>query len=270
MKVTAIVSDLDGTLLNGESALSAFAITTLREARQRGIPFIASSGRAAASMRPFVQQLDTGDPYIACNGGQLVGPDHRPIETLALSVPLTREIIAYHQARGRYVHIYRDECFYYAAECEYSRGYMRSSYLTGVEVGDLLTGCDFETPKVLCVMEPEGVPAAYAEAARDFTGRAEFTVSGPRFLEAQPLHANKGEGLERLAARMGLDLRTTVAFGDSINDIPMLKAVGYGVAMGNALPAVKDAARYVCDTNRNDGVARFLRERVLLDGEAEA
>ena len=54
-----------------------------------------------------------------------------------------------------------------------------------------------------------------------------------------------------------------MACGDAGNDLPMLRRAGVGVAMGNAAPAVKSAARFVTDTNDNDGVAKALERFVL-------
>jgi hydroxymethylpyrimidine pyrophosphatase-like HAD family hydrolase len=53
-----------------------------------------------------------------------------------------------------------------------------------------------------------------------------------------------------------------VAFGDDLNDIDMLNHAGVSVAMGNALDEVKAVADYVCDTNDNDGLAKWLEENV--------
>lgn len=75
---------------------------------------------------------------------------------------------------------------------------------------------------------------------------------------------NKGTGLKRIAKLMGLDARDFVAIGDSPNDIEMLKASGFGVAVGNAHPELKKAAALVTKGEHGAGVAeavRYLRER---------
>ncbi len=75
---------------------------------------------------------------------------------------------------------------------------------------------------------------------------------------------NKGMGLKRVAQTMGLDARELVAIGDSPNDIEMLKASGFGVAVGNAHPEVKRVARMVTKGEYGAGVAeavQYLKER---------
>ena len=62
-----------------------------------------------------------------------------------------------------------------------------------------------------------------------------------------------------LLARYGIAPEEAMAFGDSENDASMLRAVGLGVAMGNATPAAREAARYVTDDAENDGIYHALK-----------
>ncbi len=70
---------------------------------------------------------------------------------------------------------------------------------------------------------------------------------------------NKGTGLKRIAELMGLDAREFVAFGDSPNDIEMLKTAGLGVAVGNAHPELKKVADLITEEEHGAGVAEGLR-----------
>jgi phosphoglycolate phosphatase (TIGR01487 family) len=75
---------------------------------------------------------------------------------------------------------------------------------------------------------------------------------------------NKGTGLKRIAELMGLDAKDFVAIGDSRNDIEMLEASGFGVAVGNAHPELKKVADLVTEGVHGAGVAeavQYLKER---------
>ena len=74
---------------------------------------------------------------------------------------------------------------------------------------------------------------------------------------------NKCTGVEELAAMHGISMENVMTLGDYDNDMPMIKAAGLGVAMGNALEKVKAAADYVTDTNDNDGVGKAIEKFVL-------
>jgi hypothetical protein len=76
-------------------------------------------------------------------------------------------------------------------------------------------------------------------------------------------NATKSKAVAVLADLWGIKETEIAAFGDDLNDIDLLTHVRFSVAMDNALDEVKAAARYVCDTNDNDGVAKWLEENVL-------
>ena len=75
--------------------------------------------------------------------------------------------------------------------------------------------------------------------------------------------ATKLNGIMKLAELWGIDRESIVSFGYDEIDIDVLANTGIGVAMGNAIPEVKAASDYICDTNDNDGVAKWLEENVL-------
>lgn len=103
------------------------------------------------------------------------------------------------------------------------------------------------------------------------------TLKFPRFSSATGADViergySKADGLVRLAGYYGEDvsLRDSVAFGDSMNDIEMIRAVGTGVAMGNAIQALKDAADYVTDSIDSDGVWKALLHLGLVPETPDA
>jgi hydroxymethylpyrimidine pyrophosphatase-like HAD family hydrolase len=73
---------------------------------------------------------------------------------------------------------------------------------------------------------------------------------------------NKWAGLLTVAAHHGILPQQIVAIGDDVNDLPMLRSAGLGVAMGNARAEVQAVAKRVIGTNREDGLAAFLEELV--------
>lgn len=87
-------------------------------------------------------------------------------------------------------------------------------------------------------------------------GNLEITKSG----------VNKGKALTILCKKLGISLSETAAFGDSLNDLDIIRTAGIGIAMGNAMQEVKDAADYVTGTNDACGVAEFIG-RLLKSSE---
>ena len=264
LNVDTIVTDMDGTLLNPQRAISDYTLEVLNECKKRGVRLIPASGRTRASMRPYLEKLDTGMPYIGGNGSEIVGTDHRFIEQLSIDIPLAKELCDCFAQAGFHVQVYGDHAFYYARECEASERYKRSSGMRGEEVGSLRDFLTFRTPKILGIAQPELVERMLPVMSAKYEGLATFTVSEPDFLEVEPLGATKGEALRRLAAMRGdIMPEKTLTFGDSLNDLSLLLYSPNSVAMGNARQELKDAAAFVCRTNAEDGLACFVEEYVL-------
>lgn len=266
MTIDTIVTDMDDTLLNGEGQISPYTLEIIEECKRRGVRFIPASGRTHASLFPFMKLLNTGLPYIGGNGSEIIGADHQVLEQITFDAETAREICAFLIENGFYVQVYHDQEFYYSTECDIARRYKSSSGMKGVAVGDLLSFLDFPTPKVLSVNEESEVRRLYPIANERFKGRSTFTVSKPYFLEAEPIGASKGEALRRLAKRIHIIPEHTMVFGDSLNDVSMLRFTPHSVAMGNARPEVQRAASHVCRPNTEDGLAHFVYEHVLKEG----
>ena len=81
----------------------------------------------------------------------------------------------------------------------------------------------------------------------------EFTAAG----------VDKGMGLKKLAELLSIPMESTMAIGDTENDLAIIEAAGIGVAMGNATDAVKARADYVTTTNTKDGVAAAIEHFIL-------
>ena len=101
-----------------------------------------------------------------------------------------------------------------------------------------------------------------AEEARKFLGEdAPVDIVDTGFaIHIKSKKINKGTGLKRIAEMMGLDARDFVAIGDSPNDIEMLEAAGFGVAVGNAHPDLKRVAKMVTKGEHGTGVEEAVRE----------
>ena len=100
---------------------------------------------------------------------------------------------------------------------------------------------------------------------KDFPDRnVNFCASDDLLTETSSAYASKGNGLRKLMQVLGIPKEAVLVFGDNGNDIDMFHAAGYSAAVGNALPEVQAEADFVCKTNDEDGVAKFLEEQLLM------
>ena len=113
--------------------------------------------------------------------------------------------------------------------------------------------------------QPALIKELLDESRAHFAGRAEVTLSHPRFMEFLAPGVSKGMGIRWLARHLRAPLEQCLAIGDQYNDLEMISEVGHGVAMPSAPPAVQAAARYVAPPVGEEGAAQMI-ERIALDG----
>src|SRR5664280_2327435 len=132
-------------------------------------------------------------------------------------------------------------------------------------VPDILARAAHPVTKVVAIGEGEHSLDVLDEARAHFAGRAEVTLSHPRFLEFVAPGVSKGAAIRWLARRLGVPLGQSMAIGDQYNDLEMIGEVGHGVAMPSAPAAVLAAARYVAPPVADEGAAQMI-ERIALSG----
>lgn len=259
-RIRGVAFDLDDTLLRDDLSISPDTIHTLRVLAASGIHIIPASGRAKLSMKPFVDQMACASLYISCNGAEIWdGGTHELLRAESFSPELAREIARFGREKGCYTQTYEGDAFYYSEESVWAERYAASSLLRGVYVGDLEAFIQEPRSKILMMDSAERIARLLPEARERFAGRASVTCSKAWFLEFNPLRATKGIALSEAARRLGFLPENIMAFGDSLNDLPMLEASGWSVAVANGRPELKGSCRDVCPSNQEDGVSVYLR-----------
>ena len=89
------------------------------------------------------------------------------------------------------------------------------------------------------------------------------TVANRELVQIMSTEATKWNGVRQMLACFGISPDEAVYFGDDNDDIEPIRNCGTGVAVANAIPAVREAADCVTDSNDSDGVARFIEENIL-------
>jgi Cof subfamily protein (haloacid dehalogenase superfamily) len=171
------------------------------------------------------------------------------------------------QRDGHYAQLYHDDRFYVEKYTKYAAYYARLAGVEPIVVPSLAVEfAGRDSTKCNIVMDAELVQR-YIETVREVCGEdAYVTRSNPEFIEVMDPHVDKAVALRFIAERAGIQMERVFAVGDSYNDVPMLRAVGFGVAMGSGPPELKDVAHAVVADYAHDGVAEALERFVLADG----
>ncbi len=284
--IEMIALDIDGTLVSHDLQIAPRTAAALREAVRRGVRVSLATGRMPSSAMAFVNQLGLRAPVIGHQGAVIRAmPRHREIARRVgpgsrgrvgrilyhqpMAADVVRDAVVWCREHGMDPHIndlermviwQGDPSFE-----DYSSYVGRDAEL----VADLGAAIRRPMTKVIAVGEA-GQPMALVEEARHaFAGRADPTVSHPRFLEFVAPGVSKGRAVAWLAWRAGIPMDRVLTAGDALNDFEMVKAAGHGIAMPTAPEAVRAAARYHAGPVGDAGIAELI-EALVLASPADA
>ena len=271
MKYKLITSDYDNTIYDGER-VSPRVLRAIAAYRRAGGRFVVATGRVFESIRPEVSRIGADDEVIACQGSAIYRASTCDVlERFPLSPDVAMKAVRFYEDRGIVCHAYLDREFFVAEKNDLSEAYadycrVRPTYL-GRPLSEFLPEMT-ATNKVIAILGISEIDTVMSELQGVLGPTAEVTKSSPIFLEVTSAKAGKGNSLVALARHYGIPLEETVAVGDNLNDLSMVRTAGLGVSVGNGVPELKAAAKLVVPSVTEDGVA-VLIEKVMdgaLDG----
>ena len=106
-------------------------------------------------------------------------------------------------------------------------------------------------------------PELAQHICNEVDGIETLSFRGEKWHRFASIGADKVSAIRAATNYIGIGISDIVAFGDDYNDIEMLKTVGMGVAMGNAIEEVKTIAKHIALSNEEDGAARFIADNIL-------
>lgn len=270
MDIRLIALDLDGTLLAEDKRLSPRNRAALTAAAAAGAWIVPATGRLYRALPEDIRALPFLRYVITVNGAVVLDAGRAEEETLyAAEIPAAEAVGILRFLDGRDV-IY--DCYYDG------RAFMTSAMKE--RAGEYTSGFPLQSlrelrtpvPELKAFLEQRGggvqkiqmyprTPALRQALLRELPERFPgivATSSLPGNIELNHVRANKGDALNFLAGHLGLAREQTMAFGDGLNDVSMLRAAGCGVAMGNASPEARAAADRITADNEHDGVAEVI------------
>ncbi len=276
IKLLAI--DIDGTLLNPQKEITPRVVAAVKAARQAGVIVTLATARRYIGSMPFADQLGIEIPLITHDGALIIHHPHRKvIHTHLLANEIARqgvEIMVRHgvQPAIHYINGCDEEIWTGLAEFDNQEvsAYLKTApdSVRRLAHGELCVA-DPEPLRVVAfgaeeviygmIAEISTLPCLWYAIKRGNYGCAEIVI--------MPTNCTKASGISALARHLEIPLEQVMAIGDNTNDIEILQAVGWGVAMGQAPDVVKAAADAVTASNTEDGVALAI-ERYILRSDA--
>ncbi|WFB11185.1 HAD family hydrolase [Streptomyces sp. LX-29] len=255
-----MATDLDGTLLRSDRTVSTRTRAALALAVGAGARHLVVTGRSAASCRPVFTAIGYQGLAVCGQGAQLYDATaDRILTSAALDRGLARSVVdrteeALGGARLELAVVTAAPVNRFVVTPNFADT-VRPGWGTVRHRDELWAG-----PIEKVLLRHRELPDEVVAATARRIGGAEVSVthSEKGLIEVLPAGTTKASGLQKAAERLGFGPSETVAFGDMPNDIPLLTWAGYGVAMGNAHPDLRDVAHEVAPCNDEDGVAVVL------------
>jgi Cof subfamily protein (haloacid dehalogenase superfamily) len=264
MKISALISDVDGTLVNSAKVLTERSQQAVAELHRRGIGFAIISGRPPRGMRMFVEPLALTAPIAGFNGGAFTGTDLTPIEDHLLAPATAQRAHDLLRAKGVDVWVFSGLDWLLAnADNAHVATEIRAVHFKPTIVPSLEPSLA-SAFKVVGVSEDHGLLARCERDLQAALGEeASASRSQPYYLDITHPMANKGVAVERLAALMNVPLAEVAVIGDNHNDVGMFAQSGFSIAMGNAVPDVQTKAKVVTGSNDHEGFAEAVQKYIL-------
>jgi Cof subfamily protein (haloacid dehalogenase superfamily) len=265
-KCSAVVSDVDGTLVTDDKRLTARAQAAAVELRARGIIFSIISARPPRGLRMLLGPLGITTPVSGFNGGVITTPDLSVITEHLLSPDAARRAVDMLYARQVQVWVFsgqdwlvRDPEGPYVGLEEHTVGFRPTV------VENFGPALDSAAKIVGVSKDFELLARCERDLGATLADRATVVRSQSYYLDVTHPLANKGVALSELARLLAVPLAEIAVVGDGGNDVAMFERSGLCIAMGNASAEVQQAADFVTDSNREDGFANAVERFILSD-----
>ncbi|MCQ2010182.1 MAG: Cof-type HAD-IIB family hydrolase [Sporolactobacillus sp.] len=265
---TLYVSDLDGTLLNSQSKLSEYSMSTINQLIESGMSFSYATARSLVSASVVTKRLRTPIPVIIYNGAFIVDAQTgERLDSASFNERDIRNVAEWLTERSLYPLVYS-----FVNEVErvsWLKGYENDGMLHYLHsrrgdprlrsvdtISDLYAGDVFY---FTCIGEQKPMSKIHQWFDQDSRYQCIFQQELYReeyWCEVMPSQATKANAIVRLRELMGFD--RIVSFGDRVNDLSMFSISNESYAVENAVDELKEQATGIIESNDEDGVARWL------------
>jgi len=290
--IKLIASDMDGTLLNEKMEVSSRNIQAIKDAEKNGIEFLIATGRGLSEAKPFLKN-HVHPGFITLNGAEVFDPREKLISSNPLSREAQKKVVALFNKYNVYFEVITDKGIF--SNDREARVTNLANLLMKLNPGtsfkqalkdtqervkmmpmnfvdnydDVLNNDSYQIMKLIGFNEHEHrILAPLKKEITKTIKDAVPTSSSPNNVEVNSIDAQKGIALLQYADNKNILPEEIMAIGDNLNDYSMIKSAGVGVAMANAIPAIKEIAQIQTDSNINDGVAQII-EQTIADNQTQ-
>ena len=261
----AVVSDLDGTLLNEEHKVSSFTKETIELLLKKGIKFYIATGRGYTGAKEIMDEIGFKIPLITSNGARIIDEDGLEIYINNIEQKYVDKIFSIDYKsfdKGIILNGFSGNHWYVTED---ARDYFYAQKPNRKQYPEQIGWENFEKlafTKIFFLGKHEKLLEIEKEVRRITNGEVNIVFVNEKSLEIFSKDCDKAVAAEFLLKRDGLTLQEAVSFGDGFNDYDLITQTGLGFAMKNSIYLLleKLTDTEVIESNTNDGMAKKVRE----------
>lgn len=270
MKYKLIAADFDHTLSPTPDKPSQRTVDTIKKYIAKGGIFVVATGRMTHGILSNLGDIQTNAPLICYQGAKIIDlSTKQTLKDYPIPLEIMPQLIEDLAARKIKYGFYHDEKLYVPRRYAFVSIYTKMNnigYTIVPNVLEFLQDGNKCPTKIISILRADRALKYEKELSKKYEGILSVTRSAANFLEFNSFEAKKGNAVKYVAENIyGLTPNEVICFGDSTNDLSMLRYAGLGVAMGNGMEELKAGADLVCDTCKNDGVAKIIEEYCLKE-----
>lgn len=263
-KISALVSDVDGTLLTDDKVLTEATRSAVARLRTAGIAFAIVSSRPPRGLRMLIEPLAITTALAGFNGGVVATPALSVIEHHLLSPEIARRAVDLMTTHGLPVWVFSGQDWLVRDPGDPYVGLEERTVQFRPTVVEAFGRALDHVAKIVGVSNDFArLARCEAEIRAGLAGEATVARSQRYYLDITHPLANKGSAVVALSKLLAIPLEEIAVIGDGGNDVAMFERSGLSIAMGNASPEVRKEARFVTASNNEGGFALAV-ERYLL------
>jgi Cof subfamily protein (haloacid dehalogenase superfamily) len=255
-RITLVVSDVDGTLLTKDKALTDGAKGAVRRLHEAGIGFTITSSRPTIGMRFLIEPLAITLPLGAFNGSCIVDPHLKPIEQHLIPAFAAQRSLDVLNGFGVDIWLFTSDLWLTRrGDGEYVPHEIRAIRAEPTVVDDFAPYLTAACKIVGSSADAALLQRCEATMQQALGKQATAVRSQSYYLDVTPPGCDKGTFVQAIAKSQGISTAAVATIGDMQNDLAMFKASGVSIAMGNATNDIKKLATHVTTSNEDEGFA---------------
>ena len=271
LKYKLICSDLDKTLLV-DNTIPDFNLEAIQKARDLGVKFVISTGRDIEIISHLLKQLNTDNSEneytICCSGAKIYENKNKKIiyinylddemvkKAFEFGKKFSEIYIIFDTSDG--VYIYNDKILKKERD-DYGYNYKNMEKMEDIK--------DLKIIRVVYTCKNKDYLNKILKEIKEvkiFDNKVDYYLTQNQFLEFNNLSVSKGEALKWLCSYLNIDIKETIAIGDSYNDVSMIKEAGIGACVKSANDDIKKVSDYICEKDFFEGSVKEVIEKFVF------